>query len=68
MAMYEYRGLSQVTLNYQCPLLLAPTALEQLQEAKVFNKLNLWSTYNLEHIHEGDEWKMAFSTTSGLFQ
>lgn len=31
-------------------------------------KLDLRSAYNLVHIQEGDEWKTAFSTTSGHFQ
>lgn len=36
-----------------------PSALEQLCSAKVFTKLNLRSTYNLVHIHSGDEWKTS---------
>jgi hypothetical protein len=36
--------------------------------ANFFTKLDLTSAYNLVRIREGDEWKMAFSTTSGNYE
>lgn len=48
----DYLGLNQVTNKYRYPIQLVPVALEQLQEAKIFNKLDLWSVYNLVHIRE----------------
>ncbi|KAK1801598.1 hypothetical protein P4O66_004553 [Electrophorus voltai] len=41
------------------------STFETLQQASIFTKLDLHSVYNLVKIQEGDEWKMAFLTSSG---
>ncbi|KAL0150452.1 hypothetical protein M9458_054269 [Cirrhinus mrigala] len=64
----DYRGLNEVTIKYRYPLPLIPAALEQLRTAKIFTKLDLRSAYNLIRIRAGDEWKTAFSTTSGHYE
>ncbi|KAL0162325.1 hypothetical protein M9458_041721, partial [Cirrhinus mrigala] len=64
----DYRGLNEVTIKYRYPLPLVPSALEQLCSAKLFTKLDLRSAYNLVRIRTGDEWKTAFSTTSGHYE
>ncbi|KAI2645110.1 Transposon Tf2-9 polyprotein [Labeo rohita] len=64
----DYRGLNEVTIKYRYPLPLVPSALEQLRSAKYFTKLDLRSAYNLVRIRAGDEWKTAFSTTSGHYE
>lgn len=64
----EYQGLNNVTVKYRYPLPLVPSALEQLREARVYNKLDLRSAYNLIRIQEGDEWKTTFLTTSGHYK
>ncbi|KAI4887009.1 hypothetical protein NFI96_004327 [Prochilodus magdalenae] len=61
----DYHGLNAITKQYSYPLLLVPVALEQLQGATVFTKLDLRSAYNLVRIRKGDEWKTAFLTTRG---
>ena len=43
-------------------------AIESMHGARFFTKLDLRSTYNLVRIRKGDEWKMAFSTTSGHYE
>ncbi|KAI2658093.1 Transposon Tf2-6 polyprotein [Labeo rohita] len=64
----DYRGLNEVTIKYRYPLPLVPAALEQLRSPKIFTKLDLRSAYNLIRIRAGDEWKTAFSTTSGHYE
>ncbi|KAI2668864.1 Transposon Tf2-6 polyprotein [Labeo rohita] len=64
----DYRALNDLTIKYRYPLPLVPSALEQLRSAKTFTKLDLRSAYNLIRIRSGDEWKTAFSMTSGHYE
>uniref|UniRef100_A0A4W5K3E9 ribonuclease H n=1 Tax=Hucho hucho TaxID=62062 RepID=A0A4W5K3E9_9TELE len=64
----DYGGLNQITVRYSYPLPLIATAIASMHRACFFTKLDLRSAYNLVRIREGDEWKTAFSTTSGHFQ
>ncbi|KAI2650216.1 Retrotransposon-like protein 1 [Labeo rohita] len=64
----DYRSLNEVTIKYRYPLPLVPPALEQLRSARYYTKLDLRSAYNLIRIREGNEWKTAFSTTSGHYE
>lgn len=62
------RGFNVVTVRYQHPLSLVPAAINQLRGSTIFPKLDLWSAYNVVCVCAGDEWKTAFSTTSGHYQ
>ncbi|KAL0151304.1 hypothetical protein M9458_053495 [Cirrhinus mrigala] len=64
----DYRGLNEVTVKFRYPLPLIPAALERLRQARYYTKLDLRNAYNLIRIREGDEWKTAFSTTSGHYE
>ncbi|KAI2645046.1 Transposon Tf2-9 polyprotein [Labeo rohita] len=64
----DYRALNEVTVKYRYPLPLVPPALEQLRSARFYTKPDLRSAYNLIRIRKGDEWKTAFSTTSGHYE
>ncbi len=64
----DYRGLNENTVKFSYPLPLVPAALEQLRQANYYTKLDLRNAYNLICIREGDEWKTAFSTTSGHYE
>ncbi len=64
----DYRSLNTITCKFRYPLPLIPTALEQLRRARYFTKLDLCCAYNLIRIREGDEWKTAFSTTTGHYE
>lgn len=55
-------------MKFCYPLPLVPSALEQLWEATIYTKFDLWSAYNLIRIKEGDEWKTAFFTTRGHYE
>lgn len=63
----DYRSLNKITVKYPYPLPLVLAALEQLREVRIFTKLDLRSAYNLVRIRKGDEWKTAFSTTTGHY-
>lgn len=64
----DYRGLNNVTVKFKYPLPLVPAALEQLRTARFFTKLDLCCAYNFICIQEGNEWKIAFSTTTGHYE
>lgn len=62
LARIDYWDLNQITVKYYCPLLLVPSALEQLRSAKVFT--NLCSAEHTVLIKQGEERKIAFSITA----
>jgi hypothetical protein len=64
----DYRGLNQITVRYSYLLPLIAMAIESMHGASFFTNLDPRSAYNLVHIREGDEWKTAFSTTSGHYE
>uniref|UniRef100_A0A8K9V225 Gypsy retrotransposon integrase-like protein 1 n=1 Tax=Oncorhynchus mykiss TaxID=8022 RepID=A0A8K9V225_ONCMY len=64
----DYRGLNPITVGYSYPLPLIATAVESFHGAQFFTKLDLRSAYSLVRIRKGDEWKTAFSTTSGHYE
>lgn len=64
----DYWSVNQVMAKYHYSLSLIPAALEQLQEARIFTKPDLQSTYNLVCVREGNKWKTAFCTSSGHFE
>ncbi|KAK6299995.1 hypothetical protein J4Q44_G00300280, partial [Coregonus suidteri] len=64
----DYWGLNQITVKYSYPLPLIASMTESLHGARFFTKLDLRSAYNPVRIREGDEWKTAFSTTSGHYE
>lgn len=55
------------TIKFRYPLPLVPAALEQLRQV-LHTILDQRNAYNLIRICEGDEWKTAFSTTSGHYE
>ncbi len=65
----DYRGLNYITVKFPYLLPLVPPALNSFVQPNI----SLSSTYkrcayNLIRIREWDEWKMAFSTTSGHYE
>ena len=63
----DYRRLNQIIVRYSYPLPLIAMAIESMHGVCFFTKLDLRSANNLVRIREGDEWKTAFSTTSGHY-
>lgn len=64
----DYRALHNITVKYHYPLPLVPAALEMLQGAAWFTKLDLRRVYNLICIRKGDAWKTVFVTPSGHYK
>jgi hypothetical protein len=58
----DYRKLNKVSVKDKTPLPLISKVLDQLKDAKYFNKLDIIWGYNNVWIKEGDEWKVAFLT------
>ena len=50
------------------PLPRISDLLDSPHKARLFMKIDLWHTYHLVWIHEGDEWKTAFHTRYGSFK
>ncbi len=64
----DYRKLNEQTVRDNYPLPLIKTILEQLQGRSLFTKFDIRWGYNNIRIKEGDEWKAAFKTPTGLFE
>ncbi|KAK3555415.1 hypothetical protein QTP86_016136 [Hemibagrus guttatus] len=64
----DYRGLSKITIRNHYPLPLMATAFELMQGVSIFIKLDLCNAYHLVRIRQGDEWKTAFNTPTGLYE
>ncbi|GGV52127.1 hypothetical protein GCM10010495_81850 [Kitasatospora herbaricolor] len=64
----NYRELNKITIKNRYPLPLISELLNQLNQTKIYTKINLKGTYNLVRIKEEDEWKTAFRTRYGHFE
>lgn len=64
----DYSPLNTITVKNRYPLPLVSSVFDQLQQAKVFTKLDLHNAYHLIRIKEGDEWKMGFNTPRGHYE
>jgi hypothetical protein len=64
----DYRGLNKVTIKNRYPLPLISRLFDQLDQTKIYTKLDLHGAYNLVRIKEGDEWKTAFRIRYGHFE
>jgi len=64
----DYRELNDSTKKDQYPLPLIGEALDSLQGAKFFTKLDIKDAYHKIRIREGDEWKTTFTTKQGTYE
>ena len=64
----DYWWLNEWTITNCYPLPLISKLIAQVQNAKIFTKVNVRWGYNNICIKEGDEYKVAFITNQGLFE
>ncbi len=64
----DYRGLNNLTIKNQYPLLRIGEALNCLGQAKRFIHLDLTHSYYQMRIRKDNEWKIAFRTRYGHFK
>ena len=62
---FDYSLLNEITIKNRYPLPLMASVFDQLQQAKMFTKLDLRNAYHLVWIREGHEWKTGFNTPRG---
>ena len=64
----DYQHLNEWTIKNCYPLPLISELIAQVQNAKMFTKVDVRWGYNNICIKEGDEYKAAFITNQGLFE
>ncbi|XP_070025746.1 uncharacterized protein [Nicotiana sylvestris] len=65
---FDYRQLNKVTIKNKYPLPRIDDLFEQLQGARFFSKIDLWSGYHQLKIREQDIPKTVFRTCYGHFE
>ena len=64
----DYHHLNKWTIPNCYPLPLITELIHDLAGKWIFSKFDVWWGYNNIQIKEGDEWKVAFKTSEGLFE
>ena len=64
----DYKTLNDVTVKDKCPLPRIEDLFDQVRDARVFSKIELWSRYHQMKIWLSDIPKTAFSTRYGLYE
>ena len=64
----NYWALNNITVKNSYPLPLISELQDQFQGAQWFTKFDILGAFNQIRIKEGDEWKTAFWTRSGLYE
>ena len=64
----DYWGLNTITKWNSYPLPLCNDLLDVTAGCKFFTVIDLWNTFNLIWITEGNEWKTVFHTHLGLYK
>ena len=64
----NFHGLNKIMKKDHYPLPHITNLLNSPHKAKICLKIDLWHTYHLVQIQEGNKWKMAFQTCYGSFK
>lgn len=64
----DYRALNTVTVNDRFPIMTIEELFDELSDAQVFSKLDLWLGYHQVRIHPPDVEKSGFLTHEGHYK
>ena len=64
----DYRRLNSITEPDQFPIPLLQEMIDRVQKAKLFTKVDICEGFYNIRVAEGNEWKAAFKTHSGLYE
>ena len=64
----DYRRLNSITELDRFPIPLLQEMIDKVQKAKLFSKVDIREGFYNIRVAEGDEWKAAFKTNSGLYE
>ena len=64
----DYRRLNSITEPDRFPIPLLQEMVNKVQKAKLFSKVDIHKGFYNICVTEGNEWKAAFKTNSGLYE
>jgi len=64
----DFRPVNEIVVDNRSPIPTIEDLMMNLNEAKIFSKIDLRGAYNLLRIRPGDEWKTAFVCPQGQFE
>ena len=64
----DYQSLNNQTVKNNYPLPLITDLIDNMENKRIFTKMDLWWGFNNVRIKEGDEWKEVFTIHIGSFE
>ena len=64
----DSRAINRITIRYRFPMPRIENLLDYLGKESIYSKVELKSGYHKIRIKGGDEWKIAFKTSEGLYE